>query len=305
MPKGDQVEKLNAEVELDTPAPEHVPALLKLNADLKKMAVAISPNEARQLVSVYYAMQDERKRMGLRRVFAEKDGKPMRLVEHFEKQAWFLEQQVKKALDLYTAGHEIGQHLRAIRGIGPVLSAGLMTWFVVKDTYPEKHDLAGQDRIRNVVGAWWSFAGLHEDVVWEKGQKRPYSVEAKTLLYKVGESFVKVQAHKDDVYGKLYKTRKGYEEKKNAAGEYGEQAAIWAKKMPKTSPTQEHYGAGKLPQHHIHARCRRWTVKLFLSHFFEYRYRLEMGAEPPKPYPMSILGHKDYIPSPFPNPLKK
>ncbi|MDP2663117.1 MAG: hypothetical protein Q8R28_20565 [Dehalococcoidia bacterium] len=288
------VGRLKDDVDPDDPAPEMVEPIKKLTADLKKMALKMPLFEARQLVQTYYALQEERKRAGLRRSRAEERGEPVHLVTHFEEQFWILERQVQKALDIYSANHPLGEWLRSIPGIGPVLASGLLTYFQVEDK-----DKDGNTRKRNVVGAWWAFAGISNDIVWEKGQKRPYSEKAKTLCYKIGESFVKVKGKTTDVYGKLYTQRKAYEEKNNAEGKYAAEALKYAARMPKDSPTQAHYKAGKLPQHHLHARCRRWVVKLFLSHYFEVAYKMKYGVEPPKPYPISVLGHKDYIPPPL------
>lgn len=302
------VDRLKDEVDPDDPAPEMVEPIKKLTQDLKRLALKMPLFEARQLVQTYYALQEERKRAGLRRQKAEDRGQPVLLVQHFEEQFWILERQVQKALDIYSSNDPLGQWLRSHPGIGPVLSAGLLTYFQVEDVYPddpENTDPAtqgGMPRRRNAVGAWWAFAGISNNIVWEKGQKRPYSDKAKVLCYKLGESFVKVKNKPNDHYGKWYEKRKAYEEAKNARGDYAAEAAKYAERMPKSSPTQAHYKEGRLPQHHIHARARRWTVKLFLSHYFEVAYKMKYGVEPPKPYPISVLGHKDYIPPAMPAP---
>ncbi len=60
------------------------------------------------------------------------------------------------------------------------------------------------------------------------------------------------------------------------------------------------YSVGKLPPAHLHARAKRYAVKLFLAHYHETGYRLRFGEEPPAPYPISHLGHTHRIPVPNP-----
>ena len=50
-----------------------------------------------------------------------------------------------------------------------------------------------------------------------------------------------------------------------------------------------------LPLGHIDARARRWTVKLFLSHWWEVAYELHHGTKPPNPYVITYLEHVDQI----------
>lgn len=53
-----------------------------------------------------------------------------------------------------------------------------------------------------------------------------------------------------------------------------------------------------LPPAHVHARAKRWVVKLFLAHFHEVYYKEHFGKMPPKPYVIGIMGHVDYLPLP-------
>lgn len=54
-------------------------------------------------------------------------------------------------------------------------------------------------------------------------------------------------------------------------------------------------GAPMLPPAHIHARARRWIVKLFLSHYQYVAYRYQYGQDPPAPYATAKAGHADLI----------
>jgi len=115
----------------------------------------------------------------------------------------------------------------------------------------------------------------------------------KTLCWKIGESFVKVKGHDEDVYGKLYAQRRDYEAAKNDAGEYTEQAAAVLKARPGHAQKST-YAAGKLPDGHLHARAKRWAVKLFLAHYWQ-RGREFAGLPVPLPYPIAHLGHAHLI----------
>lgn len=123
----------------------------------------------------------------------------------------------------------------------------------------------------------------------------PYNKRMRTLAYKIGESFVKVQNNPKDVYGKLFAQRKAYENAKNENLEYKAQADIKAQKVGKGTEAYKWYSKGMLPPAHIHARARRWVVKLFLSHLFDKWYRLEFNEAPPKPFAISQLGHAHMI----------
>jgi len=130
--------------------------------------------------------------------------------------------------------------------------------------------------------------------------KRPWNHRLKVLCWKIGESFVKVKNHPDDIYGKIYEARKQYEIEKNEKGEYAEQAAniLRTKEIDKDTVAYQYYKQGVLPPGHIHARAKRYAVKIFLSHYHYVAYRLHYGKEPPKPYVIEHLGHVDIIPVP-------
>jgi hypothetical protein len=141
---------------------------------------------------------------------------------------------------------------------------------------------------------------LTADSLAKAGAKRPWNASLKMLLWKVGESFVKVSGNEKDFYGKYYLKRKAGEIVKNENGDFADQAkAKLAKfKLGADTDARSWYGKGKLPPAHIHARAKRWAVKLFLSHYHEVAYRLRYNEAPPVPYPIGVKGHADYIPPP-------
>ena len=129
----------------------------------------------------------------------------------------------------------------------------------------------------------------------------PYNLKLKTIMYLIGDSFMKRSNHPNSLYGKLYKQRKAYELYKNDRGDYAQEAAnILKEKSFRNKEVKEIYESGKLPAGHIELRARRWAVKIFISHLFEIMYMYEYNAAPPKAFPIAHLGHYDYIPPEIP-----
>jgi hypothetical protein len=248
-----------------------------LSRDLRKAAVTLSDKEARFLVDAYYLMQGQRIRAGNQlRAMSEE---PHAVLAWLGEQSERLENQVKAALDAYTFGHPVGPWLRAVKGIGPVIAAGLLAHIDIRQA--------------PTVGHIWRFAGLDPTNHWEKGKKRPWNASLKVICWKAGESFVKVSGSDDAVYGRLYRQRKDSETMRNEAGAFAEQAAaaLAAKRYGADTEAKKAYGAGRLPPAHIHARAKRWAVKQFLADLHGEMHRTMLGGEPPLPYPVAILGH--------------
>ena len=108
---------------------------------------------------------------------------------------------------------------------------------------------------------------------------------------------MKVAGSPKAVYGQIYRERKEYEQARNERGELADQAAavLEKKRIGKDTEARKHYEAGKLPPAHIHARAKRYAVKLFLAHYHEVGYVLLHGVKPPLPYPLAVLGHAHKI----------
>lgn len=256
----------------------------KLSKDIRDMISDSSPlsrDEARFLVDAYYMMQKNRLRSGGQIRALKESEEPHAVLAWLLSQNETLENQVKAALDRYSNSLDLGRWARSIVGIGPVISAGLLAHIDIEKA--------------PTVGHIWRFAGLDPTSRWEKGKKRPHNASLKTLCWKIGESFVKVSGNDDDIYGKIYLHRKAYEQQKNEADDYREQAEVGAKRVGKSTEAYKYYSDGKLTPGHIHARAKRYAVKLFLSHYHEQAYKLHFGKAPPLPYPIAILGHAHKI----------
>lgn len=256
----------------------------RLTKDLKAAALLLSKQEVRFLVDSYYARQEERKRSAnqLRQLLESKE--PSTVLQWLVTQSESLENQIRRALDAWSASQTAGQWARSITGIGPVISAGLLAYIDI-----ERAPTAGHI---------WRFAGLDPTTKWSKGEKRPWNASLKTLCWKIGESFVKVSGRDDDVYGKVWLKRKEYEQRRSDAGECADEAARRAQTVGKSTEAYKHYSQGRLPPGHIHARAKRYAVKLFLSHFHHVLYTVHYHAAPPRPWVIEHGGHGDYFPPP-------
>ncbi|MEX3929790.1 transposase [Paraburkholderia sp. BR10936] len=260
----------------------------RLTRDLATAARTLSDDEARYLVDAYYQMQDDRKRA--HNQVRAMDAEPHATLAWFAAQSETLENQIKRALDIYTDAHPIGTWLKGVYGIGPVIAAGL---------------LAHIDITRApTAGHIWRYAGLDPTSKWEKGTKRPWNAALKTLCWKAGQSFMKFSNHDDCFYGHLYRERKAYEQERNDAGGNAAAAAriLETKKFRADTDAIKHLQAGHLPPAQIDARARRYAVKIFLSHLHGYWYEQHFGKPAPVPFPISHLGHAHMIAPPMAEP---
>jgi hypothetical protein len=237
-------------------------------------------------VDAYYTMQKNRIAAAHQVRTLHAGNEPHAVLDWLGVQSEMLESQVKRALDKWTDGHPVGQWAKSICGIGPVIAAGL---------------LAHIDITRcETVGHIWSFAGLNPEMQWKKGEKRPFNASLKTLCaFKLGESFVKVQGNDNDIYGKLFASRKAKEAENNVAHNFSALAEQRMASVSKSTDAYKAYAAGMLPPAHIHARARRYAVKLFLAHYHMVAYFVEFQKLPPFPYVFSHLeGHIHFIAPP-------
>ncbi len=288
---------------LKTYEKEHIADTLelveKLDKEIKKAAKDLGRDEARYLVKLYYQMQRYRIasnnqvsaiiRDNVKR--CEEEGKDFNakshaILGHFSRQFELLEKEIKGTLATFAAEQPIGRWLLSIKGIGPVIAAGLIAHIDIKKC--------------ETAGAIWKFAGLDPTVEWSKGEKRPWNAELKVICWKAGQSFIKTQNLEGDVYGHLYAQRKRVEIIRNKHLEYKDQAEEKLRKfnIGKNTEAYKYYIKGELPPGHINQRAARWATKLFLAHLFEVWYRLENKKEPPMPYPIAHLGHVHRIEAP-------
>ena len=299
---------------------EFLGAIKRLTKDLRSASKTLSEREVRYLVDGYYVLQHNRIGADNQIRSMGKDGEPVLLLQWLADQMRVLEGQVKYSLDAYSFNHPVGKWARGILGIGPVICAGLLAHIDI-----ERAPTAGHI---------WNFAGLNPGVKWEKGQKRPWNADLKTLCWKLGESFVKVSGNPKSFYGHLYVERKKQEQARNVNLELADQAAqklkdfrigkdtmAWAfyagclpvevfdglgeltqaQQTARVKKMREEPGTypGLLPPGHIHSRAKRWVVKLFLSHLHAKMFQNAYpGRNAPVPYAIAHLGHAHLIEPP-------
>lgn len=287
----------------------------RLKRDIASAASTMSDDEARYLVDAYYIMQDDRQRARNQQRALLDSAEPNKVIEWLADQSETLEKQIKRALDKYTQAHRMGNWMRNVYGIGPVISAGLLAHIDITKA--------------PTVGHIYSFAGLDPTAKWDKGSRRPWNAALKTLCWKAGQSFMKFSNQDECVYGRLYRERKAQEVTRNESGGNVDYAVRAQEKFKSsTSEAKNWYfgcyhqddlkelrDAGKdvtpenlksikrkhgegtpmLPPAQVDARARRFAVKIFLSHLHAEWYRIHYGKEPPQPYAIGILGHAHII----------
>ena len=256
----------------------------QITDQVRQRASHMGAKEVRFLVDTYYQIQERRKSSANQERSLVKEGEPVALIDYFKGLDQYSEKKIRQMLQAYAEGKPEASWAMSIRGIGPVISAGLAAHIDITQA--------------PTVGHIWRFAGLDPTLVWDKGQRRPWNARLKTLCWKIGESFVKVKNHDEDVYGKLYDLRKRLEEERNEMGLFAEQAEAKVKVVGKSTEAYKAYSKGKLPPGHIHARAKRYATKLFLAHYHHVAYEIHYGEKPPKPYVVEHLGHAHYMSPP-------
>lgn len=257
--------------------------LRRLLSDEKRATTLMGRDEIRFLVGTYYDMQHNRIRSDGQVRALTKDDKPNAVLEWLAATNTTLEKQIAVALDVWTMNDPVAKWARSHMGVGPVIAAGLCAHIdFAKCPTP---------------GHIYSFAGLVNGQVWGKGERRPWNADLKKLCFLLGESFVKVHNQPDDIYGKFYKDRKVLEAARNAEGLFADQAkaTLESKNFNKDTDAYAAYIAGRLPQARIHARARRYAVKMFLSHLQHVGWVALHGEAPAKPYAIAHLGHAHFI----------
>lgn len=253
-----------------------------LNRDVMNMAVDLDSNSTRSLVDAYYTLQENRIAFAAQARELQKQDSPHELVAYLSTRIEILEKSLKRPLEAFASSTVAGSWALDQYGIGPVLAAGLLAHIDISKA--------------PTAGSVWRYAGLDPTQTWEKGQKRPFNAELKTLCWKIGQSFMKFSGRDECFYGQLYKQDKIRRVEKNEAGDYAEFAkSILDKKNFKVNQTRKTLESGKLSDAQIDAQARRFAVKIFLSHYHAVAYQDYHGRPAPRPYIIEHGGHAHEI----------
>jgi len=126
--------------------------ITRLSRDLREAAASLSDDQIRYFVSAYYAVQKYRLATEAQvRALTEAE-RPGSLLSWLTNQMDVLERQVKTVLDKYTSSHPVGVWMKSQKGIGPVISAGMLAHIDIKRATHVSHI--------------WRFAGLDPSIVW-------------------------------------------------------------------------------------------------------------------------------------------
>lgn len=264
---------------IDDLAPLDFPVFDRFSRDVRNLTESLDQASARKIVDAYYTLQENRMAFAAQTRELEKQGSPHELVALLYDGLYRMEKALKRPLEQFAGSTVEGKWALEQYGIGPVLAAGLLAHIDITKA--------------PTAGSVWRYAGLDPTQTWEKGQKRPFNAELKTLCWKIGQSFMKFSGKEDCFYGQLYKQDKARRIEKNNAGDYSDFAkSILEKKNFKVNQTRAKLETGKLSDAQIDAQARRFAVKIFLSHYHAVAYQAHHGTPAPRPY---IIAHGDHV----------
>jgi hypothetical protein len=247
--------------------------------DVRSMSSNLDSSSARKLVDSYYVLQENRIAFAAQARELEKQQSPYELVAFIAHNLHIMEKSLKYPLQRYAESSVAGEWAISQYGIGPVLAAGLSAHIDITKA--------------PTAGSVWRYAGLDPTQKWEKGQKRPYNAELKTLCWKIGQSFLKFHKKDQCFYGHLYEQDKIRRIAKNEAGDYADFAKeILQTKNFKVNKTRDKLESGVLSDAQIDAQARRFAVKIFLSHYHAVAFQAHYGEPAPRPY---IIAHGDHV----------
>lgn len=274
-----------------------------------------SKQVVKNLVNQYYTIQDDRIR-AMNRKSSQKDNSNEESDLIFAYSIAGLkdnEEMLASWLEEYAKNDPIGQWLLSVKGIGPVLAAGIISTFDISKA--------------QTAGAFWKYAGIDKHYApRKKGEKFTYNPDARKLCWKIGEQFIKVSGYKKDkdgnimvdengnpidripdaLYGHLYREKLKQIIEKNEKGGFTELAALTLKEKKfkdnenedKENETKKIYESGKLPMAHMISMARRYAEKIFLSHLHAVWYEYANGRPAPRPFAEIYLGHVHIIEPP-------
>lgn len=124
----------------------------RLDKDLKAAAKLMRVHEARWVVKMYYTIQDCRTRSANQTRDLLKRAEPNSFVAWNVDLFRLAEANIKRGLDVFTQEYTLSRWMRSLVGVGPVISAGILTAFDIRRS--------------PYAGGFWRFAGQDPTREW-------------------------------------------------------------------------------------------------------------------------------------------
>ena len=227
---------------------------------------ALKNKELRILVESFYDMQKLRIAMGNRvRQYGKAglltDIDPTPALEQIKEGEKELERQITDVVKQHPLW---GEWFAGVKGIGPVMAAGLIAW---------RDDISKAD----TISAFWKYHGLAPSQSKRKrGEKLDYNPKAKTHAWKIGMQLLKSKGKYSDIY---YISKTKYEQRHDI------------KDMHETGYAR---GGMKSYKLHIHYMALRKMIKQFLADTW-VMWRTVEGLPVTKPYIFSEIAKEKGI----------
>lgn len=145
--------------------------LARLSKDVKLAGATLGKDEARFLVDLYYQIQDFRIATSgqIRSITKLQTNEPHQTLAFFTHNFEQLENDIKSVLDVYTDSSKVGAWCKSICGIGPVITAGLLSYIDIEQAPTAGHIWAygGYDPTRQWLGTAKS-TELYNEVIGDK-----------------------------------------------------------------------------------------------------------------------------------------
>jgi hypothetical protein len=268
------------------------PLWSKMSKDVRALSHSFDQRSVRELVATYYRIQDDRIALAAQARELQKANSPHELVEFLADNLSYMEASLKYPLQRFSETYAVGNWALSQYGIGPVITAGLIAHIDITKAH--------------TAGSVWRYAGLDPTISWEKGQKRPFNAELKTLSWKIGQSFMKFSNRDECFYGKLYRQDKERRTSLNESGAFADKAKQQLQnKNWKNNKTSSLLKQGLLSSAQIDAQARRFAVKIFLSHFHAVWFEDYHKKPAPTPYTIAHMDHVHEIQIPNYTPIPK
>ena len=216
-------------------------------------------NSVRKIVTSYNKIQEAK--TSVEAILSKDDS--IEIIDQMVQTLSSIDQIVKRPLTNFIGDSQVGQWAMSQYGIGPVLTAGLLSHIDITKA--------------NTAGAIWRYAGFDPNA--SKSSKTAYNGELKNICWKIGVNFSKYSNRSQCFYGKLYLQDLNRRTENNNS----------------LHPLNSFENSHKLAEDHIDAQARRFAVKIFLSHFHAIAYEEHYGIKPDRPTHISIDGQEKEI----------